>query len=269
MKQTLLHKNKKYYPILPGAEPFLFLGKSKPEVGCLLVHGFTGTPVEMHGLGEHLANEGYTALGVRLAGHATSLGDMARTRWTDWFASVRDGYEMLRAESKRVFLIGLSLGGVLSLTLASRYPVDGVVALATPHHLPPDPRLRFVKLIALFKPSIPKGPPDWVDQEAYSRHTCYPADPTRCYAELNELMGVMRAGLSEVKAPVLLINSRQDPIVRADDGHLEAILEGVGSDEKSRLWIEGSGHVITSDAQRQVVYQAVAEFVAKHCNAAG
>ena len=264
MVQSTLSEKDGNSRFLPLAEPFLFMGKTRPEVGCLLVHGFTGTPLEMRGLGEHLTSNGYTALGVRLAGHATSLEDMTRTRWIDWFDSVRDGYEMLRVACKHVFVIGLSLGGVLALTLAGRYPVDGVVALATPHHLPPDPRLKIIKLIALFKPYFPKYPPEWIDTEAFSRHVCYPADPTRGYAELAELMEVMRAGLSRVKVPVLLVNSRQDPTVRAEDGHLEAFLAEVGSDDKSSFWIEGSGHVITSDAKRQKVYETVAEFVVKH-----
>ena len=265
MTQSRAPMHDKYYPILPGAEPFLLTGKAKAEVGCLLVHGFTGTPLEMRGLGEHLAGEGYTALGVRLNGHATHPGEMARTTWVDWFASVRDGYEMLQANCQQVFVIGLSLGGILAFTLASQSPVSGVAALATPHHLPRDPRLRFIKLIALFKPYKTKSLQQWFDDEAFAGHISYPIEPVRCYADLVELIEVMQAGLSQIKAPVILINSRQDPTVRSMDGHLEAFLQELGSVDKKSFWIEGSGHVITRDAQRHVVFEAISEFVAAHC----
>jgi hypothetical protein len=53
----------------PSTEPFYFPGN---EIGCLLIHGFTGTPKEMRWMGEYLARQGYSVLGVRLAGHATS-----------------------------------------------------------------------------------------------------------------------------------------------------------------------------------------------------
>ena len=40
---------------MPGAEPFYFKGTA---AGCLLLHGFTATPQELRGLGEHLAARG-------------------------------------------------------------------------------------------------------------------------------------------------------------------------------------------------------------------
>jgi len=244
--------------IIPGAEPFFFPGG---KTGCLLVHGFTGTPREMRGLGEYLAAHGKTALGVRLAGHATRMEDMARSHWQDWMASVEDGWHLLSETSERVFILGLSMGGVLALTFAACHPVAGVVAMATPHHLPPDPRLRYVKLISWFKPFFPKGETDWHDLEAYSQHISYPSDPTRSYAELRALMGEMSASLPKVSAPVLLINSKGDQTVKAEDNHQEAIFAGLGSHEKSTLWVENSGHVITGDQERERVFKAVNDFI--------
>ena len=59
--------------IIPTTEPFFFQGdSSKPA--CLLIHGFTGTPKEMRWMGEYLFRQGYTCLGIRLAGHATRPG---------------------------------------------------------------------------------------------------------------------------------------------------------------------------------------------------
>jgi carboxylesterase len=86
--------------IIPTAEPFFFPGK-QTTLGCLLIHGFTGAPKEMRLMGKFLAERGYTSLGVRLAGHATHPDDMIRTRYTDWLASVEDGYAMLRDSVER------------------------------------------------------------------------------------------------------------------------------------------------------------------------
>ena len=249
------------YPrLIPSAEPFFFPGG---PVGCLLVHGFTGTPKEMRWLGEYLAGQGHTVLGVRLSAHATQPEDMIRSRWWDWAASVEDGWSMLSHCTKKVFVIGLSIGGILALLSASYLPVAGVVAMATPHHLPTDPRLRVIKLLSHFWRFIAKGPPDWVDLEAYREHISYPADPTRAYAELRDLLVEMRAGLPRVSAPALLIYSKNDPTVKAGDGHMEKIYDGLGSCIKQTLWIENSGHVITRDAARQTVFQAVAGFVSE------
>jgi carboxylesterase len=50
------------------------------------VHGFIGTPKEMRWLGEYLADLDFSALGVRLVGHATQVEDLIRTCWRDWLA---------------------------------------------------------------------------------------------------------------------------------------------------------------------------------------
>src|SRR5512142_687356 len=115
--------------IIETAEPFLLPGS---RTGCLLIHGFTGTPKEMRWMGEHLAKQGFSVLGVRLAGHATRLEDMPRSRWTDWAASVEDGYHLLSGLADRIYLVGLSMGAALSLLMSTRLDVKGVVAISTP-----------------------------------------------------------------------------------------------------------------------------------------
>src|SRR2546428_5424992 len=90
---------------LPGSRP----------LGCLLVHGFTGTPEEMRPLGEALAAHGFPVLGVRLAGHATTVDDLARTRWADWFGSVEYGAARLRRQADRIAIARLSVGAPLAI----------------------------------------------------------------------------------------------------------------------------------------------------------
>ena len=145
--------------IIPTAEPFFFPGG---PTGVLLVHGFTGAPKEMRWMGEYLAKQGYTVLGVRLAGHATQPADMLRVTWQDWLTSVEDGWHLLRGAADQVFVAGLSMGGTLALLLASQVEVAGVIAMSTPYEMSPDPRLRFIKWLRWIYPSAPKGQSDGI-----------------------------------------------------------------------------------------------------------
>jgi carboxylesterase len=112
--------------IIATAEPFFLPGSDEnTKTGCLVTHGFTGSPKEMRWLGEYLNRQGYTVCGMRLAGDATRLEDMVRARWQDWLLSVEDGINLLRSCTDQVCLLGLSMGGVLSLTAATRFPVRG------------------------------------------------------------------------------------------------------------------------------------------------
>jgi carboxylesterase len=251
--------------IIPTAEPFFFLGDSaKPA--CLLIHGFTGAPKEMRWMAEYLNREGYTCLGVRLAGHATHPEDMIRSRYTDWIASVEDGYHLLRGVSDRIFLAGLSMGGILSLLMSTRLAqrVQGVVAMSTPSRLPTDYPIWFLKLVSLvtrYRPKTKEAPGSgWFDRSAYADHISYAKNPVRSSAELKKLILEMHAALPKVNVPVLLIHSRDDTyILSRDMDHIYAGL--VNAQDKTKLYITGSGHVLPRDAARQQVFQATLEFI--------
>src|SRR5512143_169649 len=206
--------------IIPTAEPFLFLGDpSKPA--CLLIHGFTGAPKEMRWMGQYLHQRGYTCLGVRLAGHATCIEDMIRARWTDWTASVEDGYQLLRGVTSDIFLVGLSMGGILSLLMSTRLDVKGVIAMSTPSRLPSEYPVWLMELISVFVKSRPKTAEEpgsgWFDQTAWQDHISYSQNPVRSAAELKRLIFAMHADLPKVTVPVLLMHSRDEAYVLPDN----------------------------------------------------
>jgi len=245
--------------IMSGAEPFFFPGG---KTGCLLIHGFTGTPFEMRELGQHLAKKGYSVLAPRLFAHATSQEDMQRARWRDWVASVEDGYDLLRGACDRVIPIGLSLGGLLTIIAAARYEVAGAVVMSTPYK-PPDPRMRplhaVAPLLTLFWRFNPKGPGDWHDKQAEASHMEYPQNPVRGGAEVYEMLLEARRALPQIRCPILIVQSRQDATVLWQNAEL--IYDRVGSTDKQILCLDKSGHVVTRDAERKRVFEATAAFV--------
>jgi len=249
--------------IIATAEPFFFLGdRSKPA--CLLIHGFTGAPKEMRWMGEHLNECGLTCLGIRLAGHATDPEDMIRSNWTDWTASVEDGYHLLRGTTDNIFIVGLSMGGVLALLMSTRLNVNGVVAMSTPYKLPDDPRLRHIEWISKIVAYMPKSDDEpgasWFDKEAWKGHISYPENPVRSIGELNKLLGEMRAALPKIDVPVLLIHSKDDRYVLPEN--MEMIYADLKTaSDKTKLYITGSGHVVTRDAARRQVFESMLEFI--------
>jgi len=253
--------NKHMPQIMRTSEPFLFPGKS--PVGVLLTHGFTGTPKEMRWMGEYLNREyEFTTLGIRLTGHATRPEDMIGSRYTDWQASVEDGFHLLSGSVKSIYLCGLSMGGILSLYSAPRFPVKGVIAMSTPYQLPDDPRIKFTGLLSKVQPYMPKNKDEsagWFGDAWKEYHVSYGKNPVRSIGELNQLMVEMRAALPEIKVPVLLIHSRNDDYVVKDS--MEHIYADLGTSDKQMLWVEGAGHVITEEPIREQVFKAAAEFI--------
>ena len=215
-------------------------------------------------MGEYLNRQGYTCLGVRLAGHATHPEDMIRSRYTDWIASVESGYHLLSGITENIFLAGLSMGGVLALLTSASLKVRGVLAMSTPSRLPKDYPIWFLRAASKVIKYSPKrkGEPGsgWFDKTAYQEQVSYPQNPVRSVAELKELILAMNAALSRVTVPVLLMHSKDDTYVLPEN--MERIYSGlVNVSDKTKLYVTGSGHVVTRDAAREQVFQFALEFI--------
>jgi carboxylesterase len=148
--------------------------------------------------------------------------------------------------------------------MSTRLDVIGAVALSTPYKLQDDPRLRHIDLIAKTVPFMPKGNGEpgsgWFDKEAWKDHISYPQNPVRSIGQLNKLLGEMRSVLPEVRVPVLLIHSKNDDYVLP--GNMELIFADlINASDKTKLYVTGSGHVITWDAARQQVFEYVLDFI--------
>ncbi len=92
-------------------------------IGVLLLHGFTGSPVEMCLLGESLANEGYTVYAPLLPGHGTSPEDLAERTQDEFLEAVEEAYLKLQETCLVIHVVGQSMGGLLALSTCSRSTV--------------------------------------------------------------------------------------------------------------------------------------------------
>ncbi len=246
--------------IMPGAEPFFYrAGKT----GVLLTHGFTASPQEVREMGAYLAKKGYSTLGVRLAGHGTSLEDLATTHWQDWLYSVEDGYAILLSDCDAIVLAGFSTGGVLSLLLSAQVEVAGIITMSTPNDLPPNPIYRivypFLKILGPLLPPIPKGLPDWFDNEALKERVAYDAYNAQAVYQFGQLVRQLEPLLPGVNAPILMMHSTSDDFIPVEQMH--QIFDTVGSSRKETFTVDRSGHIITCDAERERVFQRAAQFI--------
>jgi carboxylesterase len=181
---------------------------------------------------------------------------------------VEDGYHLLCNVNKNIFFVGLSMGAILSLLLATQLRVKGVIAMSTPARLPSDYPIWLMELMSLFVKDRPKTnqPPGsgWFDKEAYREHIAYPRNPVRSAAELKKLIREMHRALPRVRVPVLLMHSRDERYVLLED--METIYAGLANTpDKTKLYITGSGHVLPRDASREQVFTSALAFIQRVC----
>lgn len=241
--------------ILAGAEAFSFEGG---PVAALLVHGFTGSPQGLRGLGEHLAQRGIAVEGVRLPGHGTTWQDLNTRRSPEWVEAVEEGYAKLADGRDRVFLVSLSFGSALAIDFAARHPneVAGLVTLAG-MVLVKDPRRFLSGVIARLTPSIQGVANDIADPEG--REIAYDRLPTAAGHEMLKFIKLARRSLPKVSCPALVMHSHNDHTVHPDNA-LE-IHDRVASTDKELVWVDDSYHVITLDVDRLKVYESAYEFI--------
>ena len=242
-------------PVVPGAEAFTSEGG---RVGVLLVHGFTGSPASLRPWGEYLAANGLTVSCPRLPGHGTRWQDLNLTRWQDWYAEIDRAFGELRRRVDEVFVMGLSMGGTLTLRLAEQRAdeITGLV-LVNPSILTENRAFRLIPLLKHVLPSIKGISNDikkpGVDEVAY-KHT-----PLRAAASLGELWKVTLPDLGKVTMPVLFYRSSEDHIVEAANAH--EIQSRLGTSDVREVVLHDSYHVATLDNDAPAIFSGSTDFV--------
>jgi len=230
-------------------------GGQAPAVLCL--HGLTGTPYEVRPPAEALAQAGFYCEGPLLPGHGVSVRELYRLSQDAWVAAVIAAYDALAERHERVYALGLSLGGLLALSLAEERRVAGLVVLAAPLELSPFVR-RAVPWLHRIVRSLPKTPAIR-DPEARLQHPGYDRMPLGAVNQLLQLARRVRARLPEVTAPAQLIFSRLDPTVPAANADL--LRRELGPGERELVWLERSGHVLPVDFEQALVAEKVVSFL--------
>lgn len=251
--------------LIPGAS----------DVGCLLIHGLTGTPAEMMPLAAAL--HGWHPLWVvRVAGHGTRVADLAETSWLDWYASATAGLHALTAAAPRVVVVGLSMGALLALHLAVERAeqVAGVALLSPAMALRRGTVRRVSRFLhalgaldarsaalraRLARVLLAKHGSDIADPQVRAHHPGYRQIPLRALFNLLMLQRIAWRDAPQITQPALVVHALHDhtaPVSAARELHAR-----LGSREKRLVILEESFHVVTVDRERDTVRAEVQRFI--------
>ncbi|MDW2878594.1 MULTISPECIES: alpha/beta hydrolase [Bacillaceae] len=242
------------YPVLNGAEPFYYEGG---RTGILVSHGFTGSTQSMRPLGEAYAKAGYTVCGPRLKGHGTHYEEMEQTQYSDWIASIEEGFQWLKERCDDIFVTGLSMGGTLTLYMAEKHseikaiiPINAAVEISDMEGAAALQDVRFLDAIGS---DIKK---------ADVKELAYEKTPVKSIGEIVQLMELVKGGLADIQCPALIFVSSEDHVVPPDNSRL--ILDRISSKDKKLITMENSYHVATLDNDQQLIIDETLAFIKKY-----
>ena len=232
------------------------------NVAFLLVHGLAASSDELATLGQYLSEKGYASFAVQLAGHGTTPEDFETTTWRDWYESAKRGLDIVRSWNlNHVFVVGLSMGGLLSILLASEdNEIDGLVligtALKVPGILP--------KLLPVLKYFMKWREIDVEEaQRVYDvKRFKYEREPASAYQELFNLQKVARKSLHRVTIPTIILHGTEDKTIDPISGQIA--YESISSEKKELHMIEGAEHVISCHPTRAEAYPLILNFIEKN-----
>lgn len=246
--------------VIPGCEPFSHLGET--STGVLVIHGFTGNPSSMTPQAQAFAAAGHHVEQPRLPGHGTSVEDMMTTDWSDWSGEAAAAYDQLAARVEEIVVIGLSMGGTLTLWTGLERQDDpklkGLICVNAATAPQPDDVVKMVQEMIDEGNEVMAGigsdiaDPD-VDEIAYEG------------TPLKQLMSLTNDGLapiagrySELTCPILIFSSVDDHVVPPESS---AHLRDTAGGEVEFVTLERSYHVATQDYDKALINERSLTFI--------
>jgi esterase/lipase/1-acyl-sn-glycerol-3-phosphate acyltransferase len=242
----------------------LFLHQPPRNPGVLLIHGYMAAPEEMKFFARYLHSKGFIVHVPRLKGHGTSPEDLSRTGYDLWMESVEEAYVGLRHSCEKRLIGGFSTGAGLALELATRVTdFDAVFAVAPPMRLN-DMGSYFVPAIDAWNVMIKrinlKGMArEFIDNHPENPHINYLRNPIAGIHQLAKLMEQLEPKLKQIDKPVLVVQSRKDPVVNPKG--TEKLFIRLGSKVKEYYLFDYDRHGILIGKGVERVYQAIENFL--------
>jgi carboxylesterase len=241
---------------MPCGEPIFH---KKGKVGCLLCHGFTGTPDEMKPLAEYLAEKNISINAPRLPGHGTTIEDMKTKTEDDWYQKYTSAYKKLEDICEEVFICGLSMGGILTLQFAAKREVAGIITLATPVKLK-NPDMQLLRVFGpILKNASFKKKKSELKEQREKDIASYDEIPIGPATSLTRLILKVRKKLPKIKSPIIILQGLLDGNWIKKSAKI--IHEKVSSEDKEIVYLENSAHVIPKEPDSERVNNIIYNFI--------
>lgn len=226
-------------------------------IGCLLIHGFTGSPFEVEPLAQSLKERTDWKIVVpTLPGHGNEL-NLKGIKHNEWIGHAENELRALLKECDTVYVVGFSMGGLIASYLASKYPVEKLVLLSAAAYYVNPKQLAF-DIKEMMRDTL-KG--NLKENELFRRYTRKIKEtPMTATLQFRRLVTKIKPILNEVKVPTLIAQGESDGIVPPKSAHY--LYENIGADDKRLIFYKNSKHLICHCDEKEQLFEEVYTFLA-------
>ncbi|EJY95772.1 alpha/beta hydrolase [Staphylococcus arlettae] len=223
----------------------------------LLLHSFTGTVRDVKLLATKLHKAGYTCYVPSYKGHGKMLEDLMAYTIEDWWQDAQDGYAFLQDKGyDKITVLGVSLGGLLSLKFSETKSVHSVIAMSVPYKK--DDAGLAMRLEAYGRRM---GDILGLDQVEIERQVADIDSYEAGFETFKNVVDNIMIQLPSIQAPIAIKYGKLDEPAYAKSAHY--IYEHIAHQHKSLQGYADSKHLMTQGSGREAVEQDILHFLAE------
>ncbi|MER2108154.1 MAG: alpha/beta fold hydrolase [Solibacillus sp.] len=209
------------------------------SIGVLFLHGFSGGPYEVEPLATYIQAHGtYETVTPTLSGHGEALL-MKGYKAKDWLMEAELAYRQLAKKVDEVIVVGFSMGGLLAMYLAIRYPVKKLILLSVAaKYVSPSQLVRDLKGVAA---DAIHGA---VNENKLFQHYLYKLRnvPFSATVEFMKVVRTVDPYMENITCPVFIVQGKQDGIVPSQTA--QYVFSRLTVKEKDIYYSETGKHLI-------------------------
>ncbi len=226
-------------------KPIRLIHKEKSNKAIIFIHGFPSTPSSYAWVSEKAFNDDYDVFAPLLPGFGTSIEEFKNTYFTQWFNYICRYYENIRKDYEKVYIVGMSMGGAITLKLNEKYDSTTIAptascAIAAPItlHSPSigiySPQVYIGRILNIFTPTIKgkihKG--EEKENDGNEKWMGYSGMYIRQGLSLLHALKFIKKDLNKINKPILLMHNKTDKTVSYKN--LDYIYNNISSKVKEK-----------------------------------
>lgn len=226
------------------------------KTGVLFIHGFTGGTYEVQPLITFIKeNTDWKVEVPTLPGHGVTL-NLANLSAESWMMEAELALRRLRKRVDRVIIVGFSMGGLIAIYLALRYPVDRLVLLsAAVKYISPRVLLADVRIMLTESITRNYAPNTFYHMFEYKLTNT----PLLSTFEFLRIVEMVKPYYGSIKMPVCIVQGEKDAVVPPSAA--KHLYEKIGSQEKKLIKSSTGQHHICYSADRSDWFLKVLTFM--------